>query len=195
MRKIAIDIDDVIADSTEALRLLVNTRLGVDLQTEHYRTSGAFWGYYERVWREHGIDNQISFKEVSSEMEIDQSHIPLLAGAAYALLELRKSNELVIITSRDTSWEPATRQWLDAQGLEDVELYFAGQHHAKETKGQLCKALGVDVLIDDNPDHCQSAIEGGLSAVLFGEYGWHDRVPGKVIHCKDWAAVLEYLND
>lgn len=52
---IAIDVDDVIADSTEVTRLVVNKNLGIDLQVEHYRVPGDFNNYYEDVWRAHGL--------------------------------------------------------------------------------------------------------------------------------------------
>jgi hypothetical protein len=62
------------------------------------------------------------------------------------------------------------------------------------TKGQICKKLGASYLIDDNVGHCEKAIEEGVSAVLFGEYGWHGDAPDKLVRCKDWPAVLEYFD-
>jgi glycerol uptake facilitator-like aquaporin len=54
--------------------------------------------------------------------------------------------------------------------------------------------LGASWLIDDNPEHCLSAIAHGIETVLFGEYGWHFNAPEHLTRCKDWRAVLEYFD-
>lgn len=193
---IAIDIDDVLADSTESLRMLVNERIGANLTTKDYRVPGEYWGYYERVWQQHGIAERLNFKELNAEMTIDQSHVPLMPGATFAINELRKKYQVIALTARDVSWERATRAWFQ-EHLGDTELYFIGNRHAvdSKTKGQLCRSLDVSILIDDNPGHCQSALDEGIEAILFGEYGWHTGLPEEIVRCKDWSAVMEYLSD
>ncbi len=194
---IAVDIDDVIADSTESLRLRVNKHLGVELTKEHYQIPGEYWGYYERVWRTHGVEERLSTIPLDEEMEQDQLHVPLLAGASFALGELSKKYDIVLITARDASWEKATKAWLEHHFGD----FFVGLHFSRskvnaehESKGKIAKSLGASWLIDDNPDHCRSAIDNGLEAILFGNYGWHTTVPDGVVRCKDWPEVLEHFN-
>ncbi len=192
---IAIDIDDVIADSTETLRVRVNKRTGAQLGPEHYKVPNqGYWGYYERIWKSHGID--INYSDLEKEMEEDQSHVPLLAGAAFALGELSKKYQWIIITSRPHTWEPKTKEWLKTQlGDIFVSIHFTEKDDEKKSKGQLCKELGAEWLIDDNIEHCQSAKNEGIKAVLFGDYGWHHEAPADLVKCKDWPALLEYLNE
>lgn len=195
---ISIDIDDVIANSTESLRMLVNERTGANLTIEDYlNVGGEYWGYYERVWRTHGLQDQINFKDLSDEMIHDQSHVPLLPGAEFAIHELSKRFHVIFVTARDQSWEAATRKWFSQQfNHDDIELYFSESHKNSraKTKGQLCRELGVTIHIDDNVSHCQSVLSEGIGAILFGHYGWHANIPSDVIRCKDWPSVLEYLN-
>jgi 5'(3')-deoxyribonucleotidase len=197
MKTIAIDIDDVIADSTEALRQLVNERFGAELTAEHYQVPDDYWGYYERVWQTHGIADQVSLTALEDEMVIDQSRMPLLARASFAIGELSKKFHIVLITSRDPSWEPATKRWLREKFDSFApELYFVRNHKEADskTKGEVCKDLEVAWLIDDNVEHCKSALDQGVEAVLFGEYGWHHAAPAGLDRCKDWPAVLEYFD-
>lgn len=196
---IAIDIDDVIAHSTEALRISVNERYDVNLTAQDYVLSddGDYWGYYERVWAAHGL-HQVSYSELHDEMAIDQAHVPLLPGASFAIGELSKEFDIILITARDPSWERATRKWLTGH-FGDVfrSVNFAGRskHGANvQTKGELCKELGAQLLIDDNPEHCRSALEFGVEAILFGDFGWHNNKTTGLQVCKDWPAVLEYLD-
>jgi 5'(3')-deoxyribonucleotidase len=195
---IAIDIDDVLADSTNTLRLLVNARTNSDLTTEDYRVSGEYWGYYERVWAEHGLSDRIKFSDFEKEMEIDQSHVPLLPSAEFAIRELSRQYHVVLVTARNIEWERATKQWLKLHfGDNDIAVHYTGHRSADDyrSKGQLCKELGAFLMIDDNPGHCKAVMDEGIKAVLFGEYGWHGETPDGVVKCKDWPAVLEYINE
>ena len=65
----------------------------------------------------------------------------------------------------------------------------------KKTKGELCQELNVSWLIDDNPEHCLSAVDAGVEAILFGEYGWHHEAPMHLTRCKDWPSVVDYFNE
>jgi len=193
---IAIDIDDVIADSTNAYRLKINEAVGVSLSAEHYAVSGEYWGYYKMVWERHGIKERVPVKELEAAMHHDQSHIPLIEGARAALNKLSAKYDLVIITARDPAWQKATEKWVrDTLGDKFINVHFAGNKHDHKslTKGQLCREVGARWLIDDNPGHCQSALDEGINTILFGSYGWHVEVPEAAIRCKGWAEVLEYL--
>jgi 5'(3')-deoxyribonucleotidase len=197
-RTIAIDIDDVIADSTESLRLLVNKRWGMNLTKEDYRIPGNYRRYYEHVWQQHGLADKVHYAELEDEMVIDQSHVPIMNGAKDSIHELGKTFRIVFITARNTSWESATREWFRIMfAHENIELYFSeGMSNVGAlTKGQLCKKLKADWLIDDNPGHCLTAITEGVKTILFGEYGWHTSDLGGMVRCRNWLEVVEYIND
>lgn len=195
---IAIDIDDVLAQGTESLRLEVNKRLGVDLRPEHYAVPGDYWGYYEQVWQAHGLGGRITMEELDPQMVKDQSHVPPFEQAREVLQHLLKKYRLIVVTARNIDWEFATKEWL-ASHFPDIfeSIYFAGHHDgSKQTKGELCQELGARWLIDDNIGHAQTALEKGIQVILFGEYGWHT---GKEVHeeikrCKDWQAVREHFD-
>jgi hypothetical protein len=65
-----------------------------------------------------------------------------------------------------------------------------------KTKGEVCREINADVLVDDNIKHLHSALEYGVgSAVWFGNYAWQeDAAPSDIIRCKDWPAVLEHID-
>lgn len=194
--RIALDIDDTIADSTEALRRVVNSQLGVNLTREDYKIPGEYWGYYERIWRHHGIADQLSFKQLNLQMAIDQSHVPLIEGVQAAVHRLAKDVEVVLVTSREASWENATKEWFTRHfDREDIKLYFCESHvdEKAKTKGQLCKELGVQLLVDDNVSHCKTALDEGIDAILFGEYGWHYGSDIPSPRYKSWDVLMETL--
>jgi 5'(3')-deoxyribonucleotidase len=193
---LAIDIDDTIADSTESLRLIANERTGLNLPPEAYKVKGEYWGYSERVWAEHGVDKLYAFQDHRSEMRDDQSNILVVAGAQEALKRLAMRYDIVFITARGHDLENATHRWLK-QHFPDItfDVHFTDHHHDEDalTKGRLCKQLGAEILIDDNDDHCRSAITEGLGAVRFGDYGWHGEPYAEIPCCHTWKDVLEYF--
>jgi 5'(3')-deoxyribonucleotidase len=195
---IAIDIDDVLAQGTESLRLEVNKRLGVDLQPHHYAVPGDFWGYYESVWRKNGLGGRITMEELNPQMVEDQSHVAPFESAYAVLSELSNDYKLVVVTSRDEAWRPATERWLESYfGGLFSGLYFAGRRStSQKTKGELCNYLKAKWLIDDNVGHAQTAIDSGVTAILFGEYGWHleTDIHTDIVRCRNWSEVLEYFH-
>lgn len=192
-RVIALDIDDVLSDSMEAVRLEVNERLGVDLQPEHYAIPGDYWGYYESVWAQHHL--AIGFDDLD-ERSVKLRYAPII-GARLALEKLAQRYKLVAITSRKEDWRHMTLEWLDEHfpGVID-SVTFAGnkEHSVIRTKGEVCAELGAEWLIDDNVEHCLTARDHEVTPVLFGDYGWQHKVPDSLVRCKDWAGVLEYFD-
>ena len=198
MKKIvAIDMDDVLADSVTFWHAEINRRTGASIPLEAYKQPADFNGYYERVWQQHGIGESFTFADIDSHMVQDQSGIKGYAQSLEVLTLLAERYELCIVTARNNDQEAATKRWLESfyPGLFKV-VRFASDPQRKMviSKGEICKELGASWLVDDNPDNCESALEYGVKAVLFGEYGWHHKKPYGMPHCKDWPAVLEYFN-
>jgi len=196
MKKIlAIDIDDVLSDSTDALRRVVNDLLSISLSSEDYRSIEAdYWGYYEAVWEKFGAADRFSFDAVEAQMVHDQSHVQPIAGAVDAVAMLADEYEVVLVTSRNPRWKTETKRWVDMHFKSlTSELYFVHELSDDKTKGYLCSDLGVSALIDDNPEHCMSAIDVGVDAVLFGEYGWSYSAPKELAKCSGWSEIKDHL--
>jgi 5'(3')-deoxyribonucleotidase len=196
---IAIDVDDVLADSTESVRRQVNKKLGLNLQPEHYKVPGDYWGYYETVWATHGLSDQITIETLDTDMTIDQSHILPYVGANKVLRRLAKHFELVVTTSRNADWEAATIAWLDSNfpGVFKRVIFTDSVHNpGQKSKGEICHEIGASWLVDDNVEHAKTALEQGVSVVLFGEYGWHHTghtLPDHVLRCKSWIELGTYF--
>lgn len=197
-KTIAIDIDDVLADSTDALRLTVNNKLGIQLEPHHYKVNGPYWQYYEHVWENNGLNDKIKHTELEADMINDQSHVVPVVGSIDALRKLSKNYNIVLVTARNPLWNKATRVWLDSHFKGSfIDLHVLGNHKIVESprsKGEVCAEVGASWLVDDNPQHCLSAVDYGVDAILFGEYGWHFDAPDHLSRCKDWPAVLEYFD-
>jgi 5'(3')-deoxyribonucleotidase len=196
-KTIAIDVDDVLANSLEALRLVVNKRLNVNLSPDDYWLEGEYWTYYETVWERNGLTDRISLSDLEPMMIENQAHVAPHDNAPQVLTQLAKHHRLIVVTSRAPSWRPATEAWLDARFSHVFdEVLFTRQLDESEhlSKGQLCKKAGAAWLIDDNVEHARSALDEGLEVVLFGNYGWNQKAPPHAHRCRNWDEVMEYFD-
>ena len=62
------------------------------------------------------------------------------------------------------------------------------------SKGELCARLGATLLIDDNPDFCDSAKECGIETILFGNYGWQKSRAGNFKLCRSWDELPDLID-
>ena len=194
---IAIDIDDVVADTIGRVREWANIKTGKKLEAHHYHTDDEYWKYYDTIWMRHGVADQLVFEDFMAELDVDQSQIETNVGAKEAIEKLQQKYEIVFITSRPPSMKEATRKWLDKNIDASIPLYLAANPLANQTaksKGELCIELGAGLLIDDNINNCQSALDSGVEAILFGNYGWSSGAPVTMNRCMDWAAVMERID-
>lgn len=192
---IAIDIDDVIAETHWSTRTWANQVSGLELDEAAYKVPGDYWGYYERVWETHGVHDVLKHDDLIQAIIDDQIKVPLLAGASFAIKQLQKFHKVILITSRYQSLKTVTRTWVSEHIGKDIEIYFAkNNHNDQKTKGEICIEHGASLLIDDNIGHCLDAMNHGIDAILFGEYGWQHAAPASLLRCPDWPAVLEYVN-
>ena len=195
---IAVDVDDVLADSTEFWRKEVNNRVGLNLEREHWRVPGEYSGYYTRLWEAHGIGHLFSVDDIDAFMKHDQSLIWSTESASHVLRKLAEKYELAVVTARNTAQEAATRRWLDEvfPGVFS-RVYFTWQPDTEtaKNKGEICADIGAKWLIDDSPVHCRDALAHDVQPILYGEYGWHVDIPMGVVHFKSWQEIGSYFDE
>ncbi len=197
MVKIAIDIDEVLADQADAFVRFSNQRWGTNLHVDDYTE------HWAELWNLN-LEETLARRDELFDGKVYQTLAPIHA-ADEVLRRLSQRFELCIVTSRSSVLNTDTREWLKRHypGIfSDDVIHFSGiwdkvDHttHA-QTKADILKSLDADYLIDDQPKHCIGASEVGIKSILFGDYKWNRGVemPPLVTRCKDWAAVEAYFN-
>lgn len=194
---IAVDIDDVLAQTNEAVRVHVNRHFGTQHTPEDYRMEAPYFMYWEKIWEVSQEEADLRYEHFKQDE--NRGNIQPLPGAIDVLRELKKNYELVIITARGTSDAHVTQAWLEKHFPKLFsEVKFvpgAWQQGGDTTKADICKELGVSYLVDDAFEHCELVAKEGIIALLFGDYGWNTskKLPRSVIRVRDWAAVGEYF--
>lgn len=195
---IAVDIDDVLKESSQAIVEYSNEKWGTNLTIEDYTEN---WG---EAW---GVDADEYARRAR---EIHSSKV-LVIGQPFnetrrVLKRLSQDYRLVITTSREMVISTDTQEWIE-QNFEGIftDIHFAGIWDgkrsgaaiaAKATKASLLKKIGANYLIDDQVKHCFAAANEGIVSLLFGNYAWnrHVEVPDHVFRVEDWKAVEEFFD-
>jgi 5'(3')-deoxyribonucleotidase len=196
---IAVDIDDVLFDEHQSMRLFMNANYGLQHTAEHYDVEGPYWGYWRNIW---GVDEEESEKRYLAYVDSGAKTKPtLIPGVIEAINELKKYYELIVITSR---YAPTvinmTPSWLEEhfpQVFKRVEFVINWNAGQKMPKGAIAEKLGASYLIDDSYAHCQSAAERGVHSLLFGDYGYSRQYKGDhplITRAYNWREVVEFLD-
>lgn len=184
---IAIDCDDVLVDTAKYVVEQYNIRHGTQLTlAEYYSDDLHVWGVATRAQATKRVRDIV--------LEQNRNPEPPSTATIRTIHELAKQHELHLVTGRDDMFSEATHQL--------VERYFKGcfasiehtnhfDEDRRRTKGDVCRVIGADVLVDDHVEHIHSVLACGMNEVIvFGNYPWNQTIlPVGSVRCADWKAV------
>jgi hypothetical protein len=190
--KIGIDLDDVLCDFATAFVVYHNDIYSTTL-TKEDMWSYKFWDVLN-ISQEEAVKRVYDFQRTSRMMNIQP-----IPGAKRAVDSLRKNHGLSIITARDVEFDDITQHWL-SRHFPDIfsDIHFAN-HYAStgdsRSKGDICKEIGVNMMIDDSFDNaisCHGVCDNG---VLLFDAPWNanKQVPDGMHRVSSWYDILEKL--
>ena len=187
---VAVDIDEVLALHNAALAKHHNRIYG----TNH--TANDYDEDWKRVWNvdQAEVERRASIWHASE----DYSELAPVSGALSALEQLKSAYELVVISGRAQKVEALSRRWLERHytrifsNIKFIELWGKDR---TVTKAQVCKKLGVNVLVDDSLKQVLACAEVVDKVLLFGDYLWNqaDQLPKNAMRVKNWGEVVRVL--
>ena len=190
---IAVDIDDTLFPHFGDLISWYNANFGTSLtEYDNHPTDPENWGT---------DDVTVAIKRVQQFFRTEEfKNAKPFDNVQRVLSRLSERYELIVITARDDMIEQTTHKWLRSH-FKDVfhEVHFTNNfslHGKKRAKADIMKGLGVAYLIDDSLEHCSAAAQGGVEAILFGNYDWNqaDLLPIGITRCLGWNQVQEYFD-
>jgi len=181
-KRIALDIDSTLHPHWDQFSDAVRRRFGVTLRYEDQLTWDVSQLRPEQV--------RASVAETHRE-----AHVMAAApypGAVEAVRRWHAAGHFIHVTShREADCSRYTQRWLETIGLPFDELYCSQDKLAR------CRAIGIDVLIDDSPVNLAQALDAGITAATL-LHPWNrelceteDVVCGE--HWDELAANLEPL--
>ena len=190
MNRVAIDIDEVLVKFLYPL-------------AKHHNKVHKLWSKpkYNYVYREvFDIDEPTSQRMVR-EFYQSKDFIDLkpMKGSQYAMYKLKRScNKMYILTGRQDIAREETETWIETyfpRVFDDVILtnsFTPNEIH----KADICRALNIGLIIDDNKSICDRCISDGVRALNFigdGEiYPWCEESD---ISLHGWSSEIELYDE
>ncbi|MBR9705769.1 hypothetical protein GOV14_01920, partial [Candidatus Pacearchaeota archaeon] len=175
--KIAVDIDEVIAEFLVGYLELFNKKYNKNVKTEDV--------YTYNLWE------ALNFGKQESIELADEYHASLLFdniepvfGSQEGLKKLDKDHEIFLITSRPPHFKEKTdiflKNYFSDLNLEVVYLGDPRLNTGSKTKSDFCFEQGFDLIIEDNIHYSISCAQKGLKVILmdkpWNKEGGHENI-------------------
>ena len=183
--KIAIDIDEVVARY-------------VDCYCEYHNEFGGNLRYED--WKEFsfsqtlGISHEEAYDVRQNFLESECfDRMELIEGAKEGINFLAENYELVFITVRPKDHEKKTIDFFNKHFPgNDFEIIFAGAYMGGKPKDEICRGLGINLIIEDCVGS-QEYAENGMRVILFDK-AWNREVEHEnVVRCYNWKEILSEI--
>lgn len=185
--RIAIDIDDTIANTTNYL-------MPITLRYDQLELSGK--GIVDSTkdmprcfdWADEELKK--FFKEIFSKQA---SYLPLMKGVKNVLKRLKcDGHEIFIISSRNTKQmkEPfeTTKKWLTDNDIVYDELLINVKY-----KGPIIKEKKIDLFIDDSVGQCTYVADNNkIPVIMFGKPSNNIEYNG-IVRLNSWDKIYDYI--
>jgi len=185
--KIAIDIDDVLADYLTQLVKFHNRTYKTALKKSDF-VSLNFW----EIWggtKKQSIEKVYRFYKTAY-----FKNIKPFPGSLETLKKLKKRNELVVITSRQYDLIYETEAWLKKYfpGIFSG-IYFSNNFSAegsKFKKSVFCDRLGIDAVIEDSFEYATECLKPNRKIILFRR-PWNENlaIPKGIWKVNSWEEI------
>jgi uncharacterized HAD superfamily protein len=188
---IGIDFDDVILDFNTSLHAYHNKKYGTSVARKDIISYSI-----ENVWGCTSEEASRKVFEFYSTAEHDNA-LPV-QGAVEALNELKKDYELHLISVRGDQIKDLTIRWINKnfpnyfKSVSLTNQYF-GIKEKVRSKADVCKELGIDVMIEDSLPQAKEIAASGRKVLLM-DCPWNQsELPENIIRVYSWGEIVEHL--
>ena len=158
MNRIAIDIDEVLVPFLHPMA--------------KYHNKSISKTRYSYVYRDIFDITEEESQKMVQEFYKSQAFVQLtpMGGAQKAMYKLRRSaDKLYIVTGRQDTVREETEDWIDTffPNIFDDVIITNSYTPYEVKKSDICRALNIGLIIDDNKGICDQCIEAGTDALNF----------------------------
>ena len=186
MNRIAIDIDEVLVKFLFPM-------------AKHHHKVHKLWSKpkYNYVYREIFEIDEVTSQKMVREFYQSNDFMDLvpIKGSQEAMYKLKRhSDKMYVVTGRQDVVREETEAWIESffPGVFDDVILTNSFTPNEVHKADICRALNIGLIIDDNKSICDRCIEDGVRAINYiGEdiYPWCQESD---ISIRDWNELKIY---
>ncbi len=188
--KIGIDIDNVLSNFNEVLlndylehdKTLNNN--GVIHKDEYIRKMFDWDASYEQYYYKNNIERLASL------------FTPIKDSSKYINKLKEDGNEIYIISGRDNGeyFDPfnMTINWLKKYNIPYDKLILTNAYKHQE-KADICKKLGIDIMVDDSINVCTKCSDSNIDCILFETP--YNKKENRFNRLSNWEEIYNYITN
>jgi len=186
---IALDIDEVLADTVNEVVEHYNRNFGSNFRRDDFRTCN-FWETWGGT-REETVGILYDFMNERGDDILPKK------GAVNGVRKLSEKHKLISITSRQNDFEEQTRRWLERNfdGL-IKEVYFTNAYAKRGEafkKSVFVREKGVELIVEDHFDYACDCVAVGAKVFLL-DCPWNQELPPVgVTRVYSWYDIVDRL--
>ncbi|XP_020578886.1 uncharacterized protein LOC110023693 [Phalaenopsis equestris] len=195
---VAVDIDEVLGSFLSPLNKFITDHYGLDHDVSEYHVYEFF-----RIWNCSRAEADMRVHEFYNSPYF-RFGIDPIPGSQKVLRNLSAFCSLSIVTSRQNVIKEKTFDWIEKHYAGIFKEIQFGNHFAlngkSRPKSDICRSVGAEVLIDDNPKYAFECAEAGIKVLLFdyhNTYPWckhvHADSHSLITKVYSWEEVEQYL--
>lgn len=179
--RVAVDVDEVLGSFLASLNVFIAERHSLNYDVSEYSVYD-----FMKVWRCSQAEANDRVHAFFESEHFKDGILPI-PGAHESLIRLTSYCHLVVVTSRQHVIRKQTLNWLERHYSGIFGAVYFGNHFALEgkarPKSEICRSIGAQILIDDNPRYAVECATHGIEVLLFDYnncYPWSKTSDGPV---------------
>lgn len=191
-KTIALDLDDVLANTSEYLDKYYNKRFGTNIMLQDHRSY-----ILNNVWdctHQEAID--IVYDFFKSDFARDITPFP---GSQYAVDELLKKYDLIVLTSRVFEFRDLTTTWVNkyfSNKFKEIVITnkMANNKLPSREKYEICLEKGIETMVEDNLHYALQNSNHQIKTFLI-DRPWNQdgQLPDPVKRVYSWNEIITDL--
>lgn len=192
IKRIGIDLDEVLADFIPSYINYHNLNFGSKIEISHFTSFDL-----AKVYKTSREEVEIRVRKFYQSEEFH--NLKPVRGSISTIEKLSKKFELFIITSRPEIASKSTIKWLQKHFPKQFrKIHFAFNPYIRTSgmkdKSEIAKLLNVDLFIEDNLDFATSVAKSGIRVFLFNRL-WNksQALHPNITRVSSWRDITEKL--
>ena len=105
--------------------------------------------------------------------------------------ELKKNHNLYFVTARDAKLTDITKNWLNENGFEEIDVYLLGSDY----KIQKAKELECHIFIEDNPSNAMQLANEGMKVLLIDTNYNKEIEHENIVRVNNWIDIHGFIQE
>jgi len=184
-RKVAIDVDEV----------LVNLLYPMAAYNKHKLPKNKKYKYlYREIFNVTEEESQKILKEFYNSKEFKE--LKPISGSQYTMSKLKKyTKKMYVVTGRQEIIRKQTELWIETffPGIFDDVILTNSFTENEIKKVDVCKALNIDCIVDDNIQICRECMDAGMKSINYIGYDVYPWCDVNEISIRGWGVELSIV--